>query len=301
MAATAVAAVFTGTLTTAGLAQANTEFRHVTHVWMDLGDGPSGEERIQYSTFLASLRAAVESPAGGETQDANAGLVQASLSALDGQGNRHTVDLWINPSNLYLVGFSNENHVTWQFNDVRSNDGHDMDLNRRITQTTVPYRPQTSGPVRDLSFGSNYNSMSGAAGRDRSAMGIGFNDIRASIVQLATVQNPFGAGQRDTARSLMLMVQMLSEAARFNDIEGVFRSAMSTWDVQRLSFTHQRLENSWDPISEYAHDLQAGRNPRALNIPEVGTINGMNSVRRYVRLLLADTKAANGDWNHDEL
>ncbi|MET8546923.1 ribosome-inactivating family protein, partial [Kitasatospora sp. NPDC004799] len=35
------------------------------------------------------------------------------------------------------------------------------------------------------------------------------------------------AGFEATARSLSLMIQALSEAARFNDVEGTFRAAMN--------------------------------------------------------------------------
>ncbi|MBT2481896.1 ribosome-inactivating family protein [Streptomyces sp. ISL-94] len=52
-----------------------------------------------------------------------------------------------------------------------------------------------------------------------------FNDIRASIVQLAT-QTSANANRQHTARSLMLLIQMASEAARFKDLEGVSRAAV---------------------------------------------------------------------------
>ncbi|MFD7340276.1 hypothetical protein ACFV98_30465 [Streptomyces violascens] len=52
-------AVVPGLLSTAQPAAARTGDGSINHVWLDLGDAPSSQQTIAYSTFLASLRAAV--------------------------------------------------------------------------------------------------------------------------------------------------------------------------------------------------------------------------------------------------
>ncbi|MER5784854.1 ribosome-inactivating family protein [Streptomyces mobaraensis] len=292
-----LAMAVTGTLTTAGTAEARTEWRHMSHVYVDLADeGASDHQRDAYSAFIQSLRNAAAGYNGRETQLEDVGIIQASLTAPDDQGRRHQVRIWINPSNLYVWGFSNEHGTTFQFNDINGA------LGGRLAETDTP-RPDVNTNVQTLNFGSNYNSLTGAAHRGREAMPISYNDIRASIVQLATVTTPSAGSQREnTARSLSLMVQMLPEAARFNDVEGTFRTAMGTWTPQYgLPHQQQELENSWDSLSEYYHRVTAGQNATAPFLPSIGTVSGAGQVERYVRLTLGRGSMANGDWNHDEL
>ncbi|MGK5640075.1 ribosome-inactivating family protein [Streptomyces sp. URMC 126] len=292
-----LALAVTGTLTTAGTAQARTEWRHMSHVYINLADeGASEHQQNDYSTFVQSLRNAAAGYNTQETQLENVGIIQASLTAPDDRGARHQVRIWINPSNLYIWGFSNERGTTYQFNDINGA------LAGRLRETTDP-RPDVDMNVQTLNFGSNYNSLTGTAGRGREAMTISYNDIRASLVQLATVNNPNSGNERqNTARSLSLVIQMLSEAARFNDVEGTFRTAMGTWEFQYgLPHQQQELENSWDSLSEYYHRVSAGQNATAPFIPSIGRINGLDQVRRYLRLALGSTGMANGNWNHDEL
>ncbi|MEV7603203.1 ribosome-inactivating family protein [Kitasatospora sp. NPDC089797] len=287
-------AVLTGLLASAGTAEARVPYRHMANVWVNLADqGPSGDQRIAYSTFLASLRDAAAGYNPQETQLEDVGLIQVQLEAPDYQGVGRRVLIWINPSNLYVWGFSAQDGTTYQFGD--------SDLARRLAETTTPAPPVRADSVRTLNFGSNYNALSNAAGRGREVMPISWNDIRASIVQLATVGDPNAGDRQNTARSLSLMIQMLSEAARFNDVEGTFRAAMNSWDVQSLPIQQQYLENNWAALSRYYNQLVAGLNPTSLNIPTVGNVSGTDGVRRYVRLGLANDGTANGDWNHDEL
>ncbi|MFE7560802.1 ribosome-inactivating family protein [Kitasatospora sp. NPDC057500] len=284
----------TGVLGGAGTAQARTEWRQMSHVWFDLSEyGPSGDERIRYSAFLASLRAAVAGYNTQETQLEDVGLVQVSLTALDDRGQRRHTDIWINPSNLYIWGFSNEQGVTYQFSDIGNA------LQSRIRETTAP-APPVNHNVQTLNIGSNYNSLSNAAGRGREAMPISWIDMRYSIVQLAGESNPWGNRQA-TARSLSLMIQALSEAARFNDVEGTFRAAMNNWEVRDLPIQQQYLENSWDALSRYYSRVSSGQNTTPVDIPTVGQIGNLDQVRRYVRLTMGHPHTDNGDWSTDQI
>ncbi|GAA2726079.1 MULTISPECIES: ribosome-inactivating family protein [Streptomyces] len=292
-----LAVTVTGTVASTGTAEARTDWRHLSHVYMNLSDDGAGErQRIDYSNFLASLRAAAAGPNGMETQLEDFGLIRVTLGAPDDRHVRREASFWINPANLYVWGFSNENGITYQFNDINGA------LRTRMAETTTP-APGVNTDVRTLNFGSNYNSLSGTANRGRENMPISWNDIRASIVQLATADNPSSGSQREnTARSLSLMIQMLSEAARFNDVEGTFRAAMGTWGVQHLPQQQQELENAWAALSENWQRSSARLQTTPVRIPSIGNVNGTDQVRRYVRLSLGRPGLTRGgDWGHDEL
>ncbi|MFD5434449.1 ribosome-inactivating family protein [Kitasatospora sp. NPDC127067] len=294
LAGAGLSVALTGVLGGAGAAQARTEFHQMSHVWFDLSEqGPGENERIRYSTFLASLRAAVAGYNTQETQLEDVGLVQVSLTALDDRGQRRHTDIWINPSNLYVWGFSNENGVTYQFDDINNA------LASRIAETTSP-RPPVNPNVQTMNIGSNYNGLSGAAGRDRGAAPISWIDLRYSIVQLAGESNPWGNRQA-TARSLSLMIQALSEAARFNDVEGTFRAAMNDWSVRNLPIQQQYLENSWDALSRFYDRASSGQNATPVDIPTVGRVDSLANLRWYVQMTMGHPHTDNGDWNHDEL
>ncbi|MGW3178499.1 ribosome-inactivating family protein [Kitasatospora sp. NPDC001119] len=283
----------TGVLGAAGTAEARTEWRHMSHVWFDLSDSPSDNERMRYSNFLGSLRAAVAGYNVQETQLEDVGLVQVSLSALDDHDQRHRTDIWINPSNLYVWGFSNEHGDTYQFGDLNGA------LQARISETTAP-APPVSHNVQTLNFGSNYNSLAGAANRNRENTPISWRDVRGSILQLAIVTNPWEQRQA-TARSLSLMIQTLSEAARFNDVEGTFRAAMTDWSVRTLPIQQQALENNWDALSRFYTRVSSGQNATAVEVPTVGWVDNLGTLRRYVQMTMGGPHTDNGDWNHDEL
>lgn len=292
-------AVAGGTFAFTGSAQATTDYRHMSHVWFDLSDdGPSGNERIRYSTFLDSLRsAASEQPTGlYATQQGPYGLVQVSLSAPNAQGGRNRVDVWVNPNNLYVWGFSNQAGTTWQFNDINGA------LGARMAETTTP-RPPVNTNVQTLNFGSNYNSLRGVAGRGRESMPISWHDMQASIARLGTVTDPYNSERQNVARALSAIIQFTAEAARFNDVEGTFRAAMNSWDVQQgLPIQQQYLENNWDALSRTYWNSTRGPSQQ-VDIPTIGTVSGTQGVARYVRTLLQDTSLidTNGNWDRTEL
>ncbi|GAA4077238.1 ribosome-inactivating family protein [Streptomyces hundungensis] len=287
-------AIVPGLLSSAQPASAHTGEGSINHVWLDLGDAPSSQQTIAYSTFLASLRAAVSDTWRDGTQytqdpSQTEGIVRVSLSANDDSGRRRAVDLWVQPDNLYVVGYSPQGSgVSYTFNDASFNRGP---IDTSIT---------------NLPFGGNYQALVQAAGRDRSSMPIWWQDIRASILQLAN-QTSANTNTQNTARSLMLLIQMTSEAARFNDLEGVFHAAVGDWSWGRtgLEGWQQNLENNWGVVSNFYWNLVGAGNtstPTVPYIPGLGTIENTDQVRRYLRVL----HTFNAGWNypnpgHDEL
>jgi hypothetical protein len=270
------AAIGVGGVVTGGPAVAQVPPNTVRTVEWTLTE-PNVLTRISYSTFLAGLRnlVSVQSSDGGlQTQNDSTGLVRVRLTA---QGR--TVTLWVQASTLYVLGFETPGGTVLWFND----------------------NPQgTGGPgseIRILPFGGNYNHLVAAAGRDRDQMPISWYDVSGSITQLATINyTALLAGdlnvRRATARSLMLLINMVSEAARLNDVEGTFRAAMNTWDLVRigLPFAQQHLENNWGTLSNYFYQVGHGNLYPAPYIDGVGAVIGRDQVRRYVRVLLGSTK-----------
>jgi hypothetical protein len=245
-----------GTLAGAGKAYADTGNNQVTHVYMNLDDFGSTSQQDQYQGLLDSLRAATGHLYRGSTyvtQSSNTGLIRLSLH-INSTGEQ--MDLWLNPSNLYVLGFSNSQGLTWQFNDMAGV------LANRLGTANVP---GINPVVQDLFFGGGYPELTPSAGRDRNSIQINYADVLGSVRQLSGVTNPTGgqsngSPQTYTARSLLLMIQFTSEAARFWDVQGIFRSTMIGQNQgPGLSLTIQELENNWEFISQYG--ISVTQNP----------------------------------------
>ncbi|MFF2146636.1 MULTISPECIES: ribosome-inactivating family protein [Kitasatospora] len=284
-------AVTAGLLCPAGTASASTGDGSVSHVWLNLGHAPSPNLRISYSTFLASLRAAVGNSLQGvevaQAASQNEGVVRVSLSAVDDHGTERAVDLWINPDNLYLVGYSPQATpgVSYIFNDIHAS-------------AAIPTARQ------NLPFGGNYNSLVGAAHRDRSNTPISFSSIRQAVLDLAN-QRSAGSNQQTTARALLLLIQFTSEAARFNDLEGVFRNVLADWGNSGSGIPSwlQQMENNWGTLSNFFwNDLGFGNNPHPAPLTIGGIrINNASDVRRYVRTVLTPVVGTSFNPGHQEL
>ena len=218
------------------------------------------------------------------------------------------MDLWITSQDLYVRGFTNSAGYTYQFNDSDFNLLSAMDdLGQSSAGST-------------LSFGSNYNSLSNVAHRGRESTPFYYNSFWASFQNLATTSNPYGANQQNVARSLMVMIQMTSEAARFNDVFGVAQDSMGTGSYGGLPLFQQYLENNWATISNYglAVSQNSSTNPITVNgiNPDTGnnpsgaanpyTLNSFNDVARFLSVMNtspygSSTGGINEDWDHSEL
>ncbi|MEU9448845.1 ribosome-inactivating family protein [Streptomyces sp. NPDC048277] len=283
----ALAAMLAAVLLPSGAAQASTGYGQLSHVYMDLGEHPGNSLRISYSNFVASLRNAVSFTTNGMMRTGGpVGLVMVTLSAPDYNGHVHRVTLWIRPWDMYVLGFSNEHGTTWAFNDQRQSL-HDI-----MAVTDSPRIPSDihTNPIA-LHMGSNYNSMRQAAGRGSESMPVSFFDIRNSILQLARVTNPTGHNLQPTARSLALMTQFTSEAARFWDTERMIRTVLTDYTLKHgLQPWLIQLEDHWNRASDYYNTTLEGRHPQPVNIPGLTTIHSV----QQVRYLLAVTQSRPG-------
>lgn len=155
-----------------------------------------------------------------------------------------------------------------------------------------------------LSYGSDYNDLVRHASVGRERLNFSFDSFRGAINTLARTTGPNGT---DLAKSLMLLIQPTSEAARFNDVYGIGADMMrsSSRNYDGLPMLQQRLENQWSAISEYA--IRVSNNPSTppLHVPQVGTFHSFHDVVRYMALLAGLPTSVpgglSGDWKHTEL
>ncbi|MFF4490035.1 ribosome-inactivating family protein [Streptomyces sp. NPDC001544] len=291
--------------TGAGPASAAVGPNQITHVYMNLANQGSQSQQNQYQGLIDSLRQASSQFTGSYrgntriTQYSDQGLIRLSLHVT--ASNTET-SLWIDPSDLYVLGFSNQWNQTWQFNDNRIN------LGTRLAQSGFT----TNGNVQTLFFGGAYTSLPASAGVNRSNFQHDYSDIIGAVEQLAHVTNPTGgqangSDQQWTARSLLLLIQATSEAARFYDINGVFRTTMlGAYGSRGLTAYQQNLENAWSAASAFGYNLT--NYGSATPITTTGGIswNQWSDVASRIAIMLYRITAVpdqgnSGDWSHDEL
>jgi hypothetical protein len=266
-----------GLCSVGGTAYADVRSGQVTDVYMNLPDDPNFDMQSQYYGLIDSLRRAAghqfrdgipatqSQPIPGRTRT---GLIRLTLS----NRNAHLV-LWITPADLYVRGFTNTYGQTFQFNDG------DYQLFDHLQTVGINVAP---GQRRTLPFGSNYNSLSANANRERQQMPLSWTDLYRSWYNLA-----YGGSWRNIARSLMFMIQYTSESARFWDVYGIMARITSTRNAyyNGLPVPLVYLENRWNRISIYGFDVTYDRTgPREIN--NVGVLNGWRDVVRYCAILL---------------
>jgi hypothetical protein len=198
----------------------------------------------------------------------------------------HRLILWVTPHNLYVRGYTTENGNSFQFSDP--------DYNLWTTMETIGPTNLINPPVAQsnrglLSFGSSYTQLSRAADIGRENLNIRFSALTSAVNTLATADIPYGNDSQGVAQALMFMIQYTSEAARFNDVANIFASIMQQRDLtRRLPLRDLALENSWDPISNYA--LRVSQNPRTrpIDVPNVGNFSSINDVAARVAIILGN-------------
>ncbi|MFE5720507.1 ribosome-inactivating family protein [Streptomyces erythrochromogenes] len=213
--ATALAALLLTLLGPVGAARADTGPFQARRVYVKLRAPPGIGLRDSYSYFLQSVRDAAghAGPAEGmQTQHEGVGLIWVTLTARNDHDQERRIHLWMNPTKMYILGFTTHDGRTYEFNDTGRVGSNDTTLRWRL-RNTHGQEIQAAGISRDpiqLNFGGGYGAPEHTAERGRDRMLVGYADVQASILQLATVANPTGAGRLDSARSLMLMIHLVS-------------------------------------------------------------------------------------------
>ena len=292
-------------------AKADVQPGTITYLYLNLPSSGQGSTALQsqYSSMILSLRNAAGHPYRNGVDitqlQHTTGLIRLRIYT----GGVY-VDLWYTPQDLYLRGFTNTYGYTYQFSDSDYNLLSALDIlgdNSGQGGSTLP-------------FASDYNSLRQAAGRGRESTPFNYTSFWNSIFNLAYTTSPTGSAQQNVARSLTLMIQMTSEAARFNDVYGVAQDAMFQGSYSGLPAFQQYLENNWATISNFGLTISQngtanpttvqGINPNTGNSPTAGgqpyTLYSFNDVQRFLAIMCtapydSDTGGISQDWNHSEL
>lgn len=283
----------------------------LAHVYMNVGDNGTPTQQSQYQGLIQSLRAAAGHPFRNgvmQTQSGGTGLIHLTLTVPAG-----TLRLWITPQDLYVRGFTNVYGETYYFDDAGFNFTQVMDQANAWGAI-----PNPSGTI-SLGYGSNYNNMSQIAGGGRERLQISYQTFRDAVYNLAWTSLTAAHRNYDqakVARSLMLMIQLMSEAARFNDVYGVGSDIMGSNSpvYNGLPLPQQYLENSWASISNYGYAVSQNPNTAPLNVTGIDPFNlggpatlwSFNDVQRYLAMMTSNpwnsnTGGISGDWSHTEL
>ncbi|MGE7438833.1 ribosome-inactivating family protein [Kitasatospora sp. NPDC001175] len=115
---------------------------------------------------------------------------------------------------------------TWRRRQALARGAH-----RQTRAQPAPGAGPGAGNTAEASFGGAYTGLPAYAGVDRGNFPHDYSDIVGAVEQLAYVTNPSGARPTEAISSgrrgrCCLLIQATSEAARFYDINGVFRAAM---------------------------------------------------------------------------
>jgi len=102
--------------------------------------------------------------------------------------------------------------------------------------------------------------------------------------------------------SLMTLIHFVSEAARFNDIEGTFRSSMMDYQTRFIPASQQHLENNWATLSSFFFRYRQNPNTPPITIVDNGTFHSAYEVRNRVRVLYGNAGTGGSyDPGHQEL
>lgn len=276
-----------GTMIGSGPAAAELPRNSVGHIHFVLNGSAGSSQVINYSSFLAAVRNAVsrwvDRNGGLQAQSGTAALLQVTLEA-DGRRSH----LWIDAQTLYVWGFSNHNGRTWAFNN------HVAELRDQIARSNDPFNGIDRN-VQSLGFAGRYDSIGAAANRNRMDMTAGWNQVYGAIVTLADMNNPLsgsGGRQQDAARSLQQLLYFVAEAARLNDVEGVYRAAMNG-NARPVGNMNHELVNEWGHLSSLIQATGYGATGQFVIINWVQpngtiqyeTVDTQAEARRYVRVM----------------
>lgn len=297
----------------ASIARADVPSNRITYIDFNMnspGDHSGSSMQSRYEQMIRELRAATGSTFRQDvlsTQHTNnPGLIRIRF-----RNGATQMLLWISPQELYVRGYTDNDGQTFQFPDP------EYSLSDQLR--SLRYE---GGQVNTLLVGSNYNDLSGrdGANRDRNATPFNYNAFWNSFFNLAFMHDPRGARLRECAQSLMTMIQITSEAARFNDVYNLMHDAMGSGDYRGLPAFQQRLENEWGAMSEWAFLISNNPGAGPLLLRQANANNGNNpfaapndlilrswaDLQRYVRVLLnapsgLGNGGSGGNWDRTEL
>ncbi|KAL7234375.1 hypothetical protein ACSBR1_017888 [Camellia fascicularis] len=239
-----------------------------------------GATLATYRDFIGELREIVSRGTrtvnGLPVLNPESGVVVANRFVLVRLSNGVTVTLAIDVVNLYLVAFSGGDNKSYFFND----------------RTALQYNNLFTGTQKsNLTFTGNYISLEKQTGvRQRDQLPLGPTPLANAITSLW-----YG---RSVAEPLLVVIQMVSEAARFKYIEEQVRKSITG----RNTFTPKGLivtmENEWGSMSKQVQLSRDGENfINSVQLKDdnyqIFTINDFTTLSRYTMIaILLDQSSA---------
>ncbi|MFE3865692.1 ribosome-inactivating family protein [Streptomyces goshikiensis] len=226
----------------------------------------------EYMAFVNQVRDAVSEsiPRGTVAESSGIRQTRADRSPITvrlGVGENVTdgaaIDLLIHPDSLYVVGWGNQLHRYWLQDDA------------------LPRPAGFVGP----GFGGSYIDLASAAGQGRADIPLGQPAMDEAVRTLARD----GASRTERARAMTVLIQMVSEAARFNGVAQAISGVATAERPSRGGDRDQRwyngerpsaavldMENSWGSLSRALAELGNGRpmaNPVRIGRGQVTDLN----------------------------
>ncbi|XP_028085353.1 nigrin b-like [Camellia sinensis] len=141
--------------------------------------------------------------------------------------NGDTVTLAIDVVNLYVVAFSGANNKSYFFKDV----------------TALQYSNLFVGTQKtNLTFTGNYVSLEDRSGKERNSLPLGPTPLADAIIRLWN--------GRSVAEPLLVVIQMVSEAARFQYIEVQVGKSIANQTMFTPKGLITSMENKWSKMSK---------------------------------------------------
>lgn len=160
----------------------------------------------------------------------------------EGSSTPSQIRLQIRASDLFVVGWLNVNEGIYN----------------RIESGTPPFGDRVGQP-RNTSYNGSYLELERRVG-DRANIPLSPNSVRQAVRDLSRS----GSTEAQEARGLIVLIQTISEAARFRPIEELFRNTYTS--EAALPPPHiLGLENSWAPVSEIGNRHLNNPNDEAIN------------------------------------
>ncbi|KAL7234221.1 hypothetical protein ACSBR1_017755 [Camellia fascicularis] len=255
------------------------------HAYSSISYNVSGATVATYRDFIEELREIVSRGTstvnGLPVLKLESEVLVGNRFVLVGLINGDTVTLAIDVVNLYLVAFSGAGNKSFFFKDATT-----LQLNNLFVGTN-----QTK-----LSYTSNYDILENQSGKKRTSLPLGPTPLAEAITRLW-----YGGS---VAEPLLVVIQMVSEAARFKYIEEQVRKSISgenTFTPQGLIVS---MENEWGSMSKQV--LLSPDGERFINSVQLQddnyqilTINDFTTLSRYTMIaILLGSKTTSSSYSN---
>ncbi|KAK9732654.1 hypothetical protein RND81_04G017000 [Saponaria officinalis] len=213
-----------------------------------------GTTKAQYSTFLKQLRDDIKDPnlhyGGTNLPVIKRPVGPPKFLRVNLKASTGTVSLAVQRSNLYVAAYlaknNNKQFRAYYFKGFQITTNQ---LNNLFPEATGVSNQQ------ELGYGESYPQIQNAAGVTRQQAGLGIKKLAESMTKV----NGVARVEKDEALFLLIVVQMVGEAARFKYIENLVLNNFDTAkEVEPVPDRVIILENNWGLLSRAAKTANNG-------------------------------------------